>query len=425
MFKKTILGGFGCVVVTAGFVACSGRDDGASLNAGLGAGTSGGGSSGYSSATLGAGGVTGPHYLGAGTSFSGAPLQPGVGADSANECSTPPSLPAGTTTHVVKASTACVYGDTADPAVPAATVEEITEVIDDKQVIHVRITFDPHFVDNSYGQNAVGWGTTTSATTTGMAAPMGGMAAPMGGMAAPKGGMAAPKGMAGMMGGPGHGGHTFDDLVGSDHVEVKFTDASGALKLHVAVDYISQDPSSPCGYGTLGVTGGEGKVFVGSASDVIAVATSLDRDLNGCGYCLTTDSPATDDAYTPNMTYPKWDYRVVYEMWIDAATFGGAGFGDAVLDFVHASPSKLGMGHDTVDVTPKPCPPDWNLPYCTPDLAGEGLSCGGGTGGGSGSGGATGSGGASSGGADGGNGCPAGWIPDLETEGRTCTKVPQ
>lgn len=383
MLKTILSSGLGCAISASLFVGCgSSTETGAGQTPG--ATTSGGGNSGYSNATLGGGGVTGPHFPGSGTSFSGAPLQPGVPPATAGECSAPP--PAGRNVKVVGAKTACVYGQTADPNTPAATIEEITEVVDDRDVIHIRITFDPGFVDNSYGANAIGWGARA------MAAP-GGMAAPMGGKA-PK----APK-----------AGHTFKDLVASDHVEVKFTDKSGNVKLHVAVDYISEDPNSPCGYGNLGVTGGEGKVFVGSASDVLASTSSLNRNLNGCGYCMTTDSPVSDENYTPSADAPKWDYRVVYELWIDAKAFGAAGFGDAVLDFVHASPSKL--AENTVTVSPRPCPPDWDLPYCKPNLQGEGLNCGSNTGGSGGAGG-------------GGPVCPDGYVPDLQTEGRTCVKVP-
>jgi hypothetical protein len=385
MLKAAIVTGIACAILTSSFIGCGGSTDtGLGQNPG-GPGSSGGGASGYSNATLGAGGVTGPHFPGSGTSFSGAPLQPAVPADTAGECSAPP--PSNRKVQVTSAKTACVYGATADPNVPAATIEAITEVVDDKNVIHIRITFDPAFVDNSYGANAIGWGSTATAEP----APP-----PAGGMM----GMKMPK--------PKKGGHTFKDLVGSDHVEVKFTDKSGDVKLHVAVDYISEDPSSPCGYGNLGVTGGEGKVFIGSASSVLAVATSLDRDLNGCGYCLTTDSPATDENYTPNPDNPKWDYRVVYELWIDASTFGAAGYGEALLDFVHASPSKL--AENTVTVSSRPCPPDWDIPYCKPNLQGEGLNCGSNTGG---AGGAAGAGGQPN--------CPEGYVVDLQSESRTCT----
>jgi hypothetical protein len=364
------------------------------------------------SALAGAGGASAQNgsgyklYPGSGTSFAGVPLPAGVGSGTADECSSPPSL--ASKPDVLGASTTCYYGDSADPSTPAATVEEILEVVNDKTVIHVRVTFDPNFVDNSYGDNAIGWGSTTT-TTPAPPAP----AAP-GTMPAP-GKMPAPGSMTTMpgAGGPGAGGpmggphgHTFKDLVESDHLELELFDKAGNDDLHIAVDYISVDPSKPCGYGTLGVTGGEGQVFSGSASDVLAVATSLDRDLNGCGYCLTESSPATDSNYTPNPQYPKWDFRVVYELWIDAATFGSSGFQKALVSFVHASPSKIGT--PTLDVTPMSCPPGWDQPLCSAELSGEGVSCG------------TGSGGSGGTSGDAGGICPAGWVPDLESEGRFC-----
>lgn len=314
----------------------------------------------------GAGASGGPRFPGAGTSFSGEPLSPAQGPETAELCGAPPALPPGGVT-VISAKTECFYGDTPDPATPAATVEHIVEVLNGVESIHVRVTFNPDFVDNSYGATAIGWG----------AAPA--PAAPVDGKP-PK----APRAK----------GHAFKDLVGSDHVEVKLTDGSGALKLHFKVDYVSEDATSSCGYRTLGVTGGEGKMLVGTPDAVLAVATSLDRNLNGCGLCYTVDSPATDASYSPSPAAPKWDYRVVYEVWLDPAAFGPAGFGEAVVESVHASPSKLAS--NTVEVARKPCPPDWDVPYCPP-----GASCNAGTGGGSGQ-------------------CPPGFVPDLVSEGKFC-----
>jgi hypothetical protein len=241
-------------------------------------------------------------------------------------------------------ATTCFFGETEDPTFPAATIEQIVEVLDGRSVVHIRITFDPAFVDNTYGDNAVGWGDDAA--------------------------------MDPMDGKKGKSGHTFKDLVGSDHVELVLTDGAGAVALDVSVDYISEDPSSPCGYATLGVTGGEGKVNAGRAEDVLAVATSLDRNLNGCGYCEAADSPATDGEYTPNAETSNWDYRVVYEVWIDISAFGDEGFGQAYITSVHASPSKLDT--NTVEVEPTPCPPEWDTPYCPPDVSQEGGNCFGG-----------------------------------------------
>jgi hypothetical protein len=66
--------------------------------------------------------------------------------------------------------------------------------------------------------------------------------------------------------------------------------------------------------------------------------------------------------WTPVAGAEAWDYRVVYDVWIDSAVFGSAGFGKAVVDFVHASPSKADGG-PTSNVVEKPCPPTWRK-YC-------------------------------------------------------------
>jgi hypothetical protein len=209
-------------------------------------------------------------------------------------------------------------------------------------------------------------------------------------------------------------------------VELKLLDGAGDLAMHFRLDYIHADPSRPCGYGTLGVEGGDGAMYLGDPDDILAVSSSLDRNLNGCGYCLTEDSPATDVYYTTNPDYPDWDYRMVYEVWIDAAAFGDAGYGGAVIESVHASPSKT--PDDTLIVQPEPCPPDWDVPYCPPHLLDEGASCGGdppGTGGSGGTG-TGGSGGTGTGGSPTGTGgstntaCPPGTVPDLESEGAFC-----
>jgi len=242
----------------------------------------------------------------------GAPaLQAGVGPDTADACEPAsallPGMPSGP--GVVRE---CFFGS--DPT-PDATVERVLESVDDTDLVHVRVTFNPHFVDNSYGDTAIGWANSKKGT------------------------------------------HTFDDLVGSDHAELVFTNGQNDVALHVKLDYISEDPSKPSGYGTLGVSGGEGAVLVGDPSHVREVATSFDRNLNGCGYGVyLTASPATDAAYTPNSAAPDWDFRVVYELWVAAEAFGSSGFGGVILEYVHASPSKT--GENTIIVEPGPCPPE-------------------------------------------------------------------
>ena len=63
---------------------------------------------------------------------------------------------------------------------------------------------------------------------------------------------------------------------------------------------------------------------------IVDFNTSISRNFNERGYgTYTVDSPATDADYTPNAAAPDWDFRVVYEAWIDVDAFGASGFGDA------------------------------------------------------------------------------------------------
>ena len=215
-----------------------------------------------------------------------------------------------------------------DGGAPAATVEYAFEQVAGADALRVRLIFDPSFVDNSYGVNAIGW---------------------------------SPR-----------RGHTFGDLVKSDHAVVVLTEG-GTDVFEMAIDYITADTGAPSGYKCLGVTGGEGMMMIGDAAKVLLASSSLDRNLNERGLsAYTVDSPATDASYTPNPAAPEWDFRVVYETWVDLSVFAGGEPGPPRMDFVHASPSK--DGQDTVYVHEGECPPDWS--DCT-----DGDGCTSGTGG--------------------------------------------
>jgi hypothetical protein len=204
----------------------------------------------------------------------------------------------------------CFYAaDTGD--MPAATMEYALEVRDGGDVIHTRLTFSPEFVDNTYGQNVIGW--------------------------------------------EGHKqGHQFEDLYRSDHAELLFRDEHRTEVLRFKQDYLSE---APTGYANLGL-GGDGELITGSASWLKATATSIDRNLNERGYTsYTVDSPPTNASFAASAEAPDWDYRVVYEAWVDKAAFGSVGFGEVRVESVHASPSKLPT--DTLDVYPKECPASW------------------------------------------------------------------
>jgi hypothetical protein len=239
-------------------------------------------------------------------------------------------------------ATLCYSGEgDLTPDDPAVVIEQVIEEANGQAYVHIRITFDPAFTDNTYGEgSSSGW--------------------------------------------PSARKHWFKDLTGSDHTELLLTDGAGTTVMNFKLDFISEDPESECGYGTLGVAGGDGSLIQGEAAHILAVATSLDRNLNGCGYCqssacassgdCTVDSPATDDAFTPNAEAPNWDFRQVYEVWVALDAFGTDGFGQAYITYTHSSPAK---GTDTIQVEPTPCPPEWDQPYCPPSVIQEGEACGG------------------------------------------------
>jgi hypothetical protein len=355
----------GILGIAAVSTACGGESE-SSGAAGAGAAKGSGGATGGSSANPGTGGsaasnangssTPGPQFNGGGDAYL--PLTPGCGPSTASECTG--ACEARATTDpgsIIRApATLCFSGaEDPTPADPLATIEQVIETIGGQRMIHLRVTFDPAFVDNTYGANACcGWPGTGDDAGTEPAPEMPAMPGGMPGMPKP------PK--------MGKGGHTFNDLVGSDHLELLLTDGAANTVMDFKLDYITADASAACGYRTLGVSGGEGKMILGDAAAVLGVSTSIDRDLNGCGYCYTTDSPATDASYTPNPSTPDWDYRVVYEVWLALDAFGSAGFGQAYITNVHASPSKL--DNNTVEVTATPCPGEWDTPMggaCQPN----------------------------------------------------------
>lgn len=184
---------------------------------------------------------------------------------------------------------------------------KITWAINPDGTITIRATLAKTFVDNTYGTNQIGW--------------------------------------------PGH--HFFHHLVTSDQLQLSLYDASNTLRMKFDMDYFSEDPLAPSGYGNTGVTGNDGDMITGNASDVVSVRTSLDVNFNDFGYVLTTNSPATDASYTPDPAFPNWIYDVWYEVTVKGSAFPG-GFGTASQTDIHASPSKTGK--ETEIVVPEPCP---------------------------------------------------------------------
>lgn len=284
-------------------------------------------------------------FPGAGTSGAGEPLGAEIPPDTALDC-----VPVGVSTATPAGSpTQTCYFNEGDSDTLAAVVERRLEVINDTNWIHIRLTFNPDFVDNTYGENAIGWGGDAAEALPTAEPPM------PGDPAAPKP-PAKPR--------KGKQGHTFKDLLGSDHAEFMLKTESGDLAMHFKLDYISEGMDTASGYGSAGVTGGDGKLIVGEPEWILGATSSLSRNLNGCGYGeYTTDSPATDEDYTPNDEAPGWDYRVVYEVWVAEEALGGEELEDVSIEYVHASPSKA---DDTQIVTEGPCPPGEEPPVTEP-----------------------------------------------------------
>lgn len=203
-----------------------------------------------------------------------------------------------------------------DPDIPGATIEHKLEIFETVEVVHIRLTLDPRFVDNTYGDNSIGWGNQKEGT------------------------------------------HAFDKLVGSDHTQLLLFNGAGETTYDFKIDYISKDDIAASGFTSLGVTDGDGDVKAGDADAILASSTSLDRNLNERGHsAYITDSPATDGSYTPNPDAPDWDFRVVYEVWVATSAFGPSGFDSAAVEYIHASPAKIDS--NTVEVHLDECPEEW------------------------------------------------------------------
>ena len=303
-----------------GIVSCGsstdGGVDGRSPSTGSG-GTSGGGtavsgsgsSANASSVTPSSGAIVATPIPGGGD--LSAPLGVGCGPETAHDC-----FPAGGDCDIstfgsyelISAARECFFA--VDAQVPTATIEHVLETRDGEEYVHIRVTFNPAFADTVYGDCAsqTGW--------TGK-------------------------------------GHTFRDLLGSDHVELMLFDCSDELTMQMKVDFIQDQALSACGYASAGVDGGDGKMIVGDPSYVLAASSSLDRNMNGCGYCDDEVSPCTDIFYGSDPEAPNWDFRVSYEVWVAAEAFGSVGFCRAHMESVHASPSKT--GENRIDVIPDDC----------------------------------------------------------------------
>ena len=132
--------------------------------------------------------------------------------------------------------------------------------------------------------------------------------------------------------------HTFNNLVGSDKAVFEVRNAANTLVYAFAMDYVSASNLYPSGWGTLGVSGGEGRWTFGNQANVVDFVTSITTNLNQSPayYNMTVNSPIGD---------PNWENRMIYGFTIK----DGVGLKPQVVD-AHNSPTKNGTPQDEVHV---------------------------------------------------------------------------
>lgn len=197
---------------------------------------------------------------------------------------------------------------------PLAIIKTTKTTVKGVPVLRARIIYSKKFCDNSYGVNSIGWG-----------------------------------------GAQGKGRqHAFNDLVKSDHQVLYWHNCAGQNVITTQLDYIEKDSTSPSGWGSLGVNGGDGKMLKGKASDVVAWTSSLDENFNTYKHVLTVDSPAADTSYkVKDPKYKDWMFEMWYQADVKWSAFGSSGPCKVTMLSLHASPSKT--GDDTVSLSPCTC----------------------------------------------------------------------
>ena len=149
---------------------------------------------------------------------------------------------------------------------------------------------------------------------------------------------------------PGPGAQQLTDLANNDYATFQFTDCKTNVVLKFQADYISSAkqatfPSGtvlyPSGQGTLGVTGGNGKMLVGTASNVLSVHTTLSDTLN---FVPQYQTGYLKNSPLPESAHPLWNYVSGYHVIVSHAAFGLNGFGGVTVPQVVDNPSKLGGG---------------------------------------------------------------------------------
>lgn len=166
-------------------------------------------------------------------------------------------------------------------------------------------------IDNSYGENAVGWGVN------------------------------APSGAE----------HTFLDMLFSDKAQFVFIDNSGDPILDITIDYLHYSRTEPR-YVSGGVTRGTGDVAVGDVADVLGVATSMEYNYLTFGakypglFGWRSSSPETVSETSYDVLDPAlegWLFESIYEFKISGTVVGpDFDIEQMRLEIIHDSPNKIG-----------------------------------------------------------------------------------
>jgi hypothetical protein len=151
--------------------------------------------------------------------------------------------------------------------------------------------------------------------------------------------------------------HNFKDLIGSDSARFTITNGADNIVFDFKFDYISTSYTAPSGYASLGVTGGDGDIYLGIPDQLLDWGTSLDYNFNVLGHVLIQDSPLTDENYTENPSYPGWVFEIIYEFKIDGILFSTNGLGSVSIPIIHASPNKMG-GNKVYPTVTSVCAPE-------------------------------------------------------------------
>jgi hypothetical protein len=168
----------------------------------------------------------------------------------------------------------------------------------DANTVTIRATLDRAFADTAYGKNSVvtGW--------------------------------------------PGKG-RKFKQIWTSDNLEMDLYDGAGQLAMALGIDLLAPDGTG--GYVTAGVKGGDGYCDypVGTCADFVSSErTSISENLNNIPWTDYENSPLVDANYEGGPS--NWIWDTWYEITVDLAAFGEAGFGYPEMWRLHSSPSKTG-----------------------------------------------------------------------------------